>query len=139
MRLETSDRTSWRHIRMATRRLLRATVLAALVPVAAIALQAQGPGNQHDKPVPALAAEPPMLGLHSPHGEAGKARPGGGGASPNITWHNGAIMRAATITPIFWGQRWSDPVFYDDKIAGLQAWHGGIGNSSFANTSNEYI
>ena len=123
---------------MATHRLLRAAFLAALVPVAAIALQAQGNSADHDRPVPSVHAEPPMLGLHWTHGEAGKARPGGGGASPNIVWHNGAIMRSATITPIFWGPRWSDPAFYTDKISGLNAWHNGIGDSSFAATSNEY-
>ena len=122
---------------MATHRLLRAAFLAALVPVAAIAVQAQGHGNP-DRPIPALAAEPPMLGLHQVRGEAGKARPGGGGASPNIVWHNGAIMLTPTVTPIFWGPRWSDPAFYVDKISGLNDWHHGIGGSSFEATSNEY-
>jgi len=79
-----------------------------------------------------------MLGLHKPQGDAGKARPGGGGASPNILWHSGAIMPKATITPIFWGPRWADPTFVSDKVIGLDSWHSGIGNSSFENTSNEY-
>jgi len=123
---------------MATHRLLRAAFLAALVPVAAIALQAQGHGNP-DRPVPALAAEPPMLGLHQVRGEAGRAKPGGGGgSSPNIVWHNGAIMPTATVTPIFWGSRWADPTFVSDKVIGLDSWHAGIRNSSFLGTSNEY-
>jgi len=122
---------------MATHRLLRAAFLAALVPVAAIAVQAQGHGNP-DRPIPALAAEPPMLGLHQVRGEAGKARPGGGGASPNMVWHNGAIMPRVTVKPIFWGPSWSNAGFYADKLDGLHAWHTGIGNSSFADTTNEY-
>lgn len=119
---------------MATHRLLRAAFLAALVPVAAIALQAQGNSASHDKPVPALAAEPPMLGLHWAHGEAGKARPGGGGGNPNLIWHNGAIMPKVTVTPIFWGPSWS----VGEKTDGLDLWHNGIGYSSFAATSNEF-
>ena len=122
---------------MATNRLLRAALLAALVPVAVIAVSAQGHGGGQDRPVPALAAEPPMLGLHWEHGEAGKARPGGGGTS-NIVWHKGAIMPLTTVTPIFWGPSWDNPVFVGDKIGGLNSWHIGVGSSTFANTSNEY-
>jgi len=122
---------------MATHRLLRAALLAALVPLAVIAVQAQGHGNPPDRPVPALAAEPPMLGLHWEHGQAGKARPGGGGTA-NMAWHKGAIMPLTTVTPIFWGPSWGNPGFVGDKIVGLNSWHIGVGGSTFANTSNEY-
>src|SRR4051812_22607254 len=120
---------------MATNRLLRAALLAALVPVAVIAVEAQGPGVLQDRPVPALAAEPPMLGIHWSRGEA--PRPGGGAGagsaaagSPNITWHSGAIMRTTHVEAIFWGPSWNNPAFYADKISGLDTWHHGIGGST---------
>jgi len=79
--------------------------------------------------------EPPALGLHWAKGEAhAKPRPG----SPDMLWHNGAIMTSAVTQAIFWGANWGNSVFVGDKISGLNSWYDGFGGSHYANTSNEY-
>src|SRR5206468_2698400 len=37
-----------------------------------------------------------------PH-RAPAGRHGGGASSPNITYHNGPVLHAARVVPIFWG------------------------------------
>jgi hypothetical protein len=122
---------------MMTSRLVRAAFIAFLAPIAAIVLQAEEPGVLQQRRVPALAAQPPMLGIHWARGEAGKARPGGG-SSPNMTSHGGAIMPTVFIQAIFWGPGWSDSTFVADKFTGLATWHGGLNGNSFTDTSDEY-
>jgi len=122
---------------MEASRLVRAALLAVLAPVAAITLQAEGPGVLQQRGVPALAAQPPMLGIHWARGEAGKGKPGGG-SNPNIIWHNGAIMPTVFVQAIFWGPSWSDSTFVADKFSGLQTWHAGLNGNSFTDTSDEY-
>ena len=40
-----------------------------------------------------------------PHRAPG-GRNGGGASSPNITYHNGPVLHAAKVVPIFWGPSW---------------------------------
>jgi hypothetical protein len=59
---------------------------------------------------------------------------------PNLFmyWHGGRIMPQANVMAIFWGRRWANNDYVDDKIAGLDTWYQGFGNSNYAATSNEY-
>jgi hypothetical protein len=66
------------------------------------------------------------------------ARPGGGSASPDMTFHGGTIMPSSKTQAIFWGVKWSDATFAGDKIDGLGAFYGGFGGSNYAKTSDEY-
>jgi hypothetical protein len=96
--------------------------------------QGQGVGNGA-RGVPALAAEPPMLGIHW----ARDAQPSGNaGANPNMTWHNGAIMLNSWVEPIYWGPSWDKPSFVGDKETGLESWYRGVSGSAYADTSDEY-
>jgi hypothetical protein len=78
--------------------------------------------------------DPPMLGVQW----AREAKPVPGGTSPNMTWHNGAIMPSASATAIFWGTSWGSSSFVGDKITGLDTWYNGVGGSKYAATSTEY-
>jgi len=78
-------------------------------------------------------ANPPALGLHW---AKGYAKPGGG--SPNMLWHNGAIMTSSVVQTIFWGTSWANTSFVNDKISGLDSWYTGFDNSNYAKTSDEY-
>jgi hypothetical protein len=79
-------------------------------------------------------ANPPALGLHWARGQA---KPGGGG-SPDMLWHNGAIMTTSTVQAIYWGASWGNASFVGDKISGLDAWYTGFNSSNYAKTSDEY-
>lgn len=69
----------------------------------------------------------------------GGGKPGGGGGSPNLVYHNGPVMTAgAYVEPIFWGTSWSNSAFVGDKIAGLEAFYSGMGGTNYARTNTEY-
>src|SRR5216684_647637 len=121
---------------MVRNRLLHAALLATLVSAVVITLRADGQGVLQERAIPALAADPPMLGVHWARGEARGAGPAAG-ANPNLTWHNGAIMPSTFVQAIYWGPSWLNSG-WSYKINGLDIWHQGIGASSFADTSNEY-
>jgi hypothetical protein len=76
--------------------------------------------------------EPPKRGIHWAKGH----KPSRGGGSPDMLWHNGAIMIAASTAAIFWGPSWvTSP---GDKISGMETWYSGFGGSHYAGTSDEY-
>lgn len=79
--------------------------------------------------------EPPKLGQHWAKGFAHQA---GSKRSPNMIWHNGAILNSSAVTSIFWGTSWSNSSFAGDKISGLDNWYTGFSNSNYAKTSDEY-
>ena len=79
--------------------------------------------------------EPPALGLHWAKGFIHAA---GSHHSPNMTWHNGAIINSSAVTAIYWGTSWGTPSFVGDKISGLDTWYTGYSNSNYAKTSDEY-
>ncbi len=79
--------------------------------------------------------EPPMLGAHEPRGFAHKGG-GGGTSSPQMTFHNGAIMTNAVTQAIFWGASWAN--YSGDKMTGLDSWYEGHGGSDYAKASDEY-
>jgi hypothetical protein len=52
--------------------------------------------------------EPPALGLALGQG---LRHAGGSHRSPNMTWHNGAIITSSAATAIFWGTSWGNSSF----------------------------
>ena len=104
-------------------------VLIQVVILSALA-GAQNPATQKVK----RDVGPPALGIHWAKG-VGHATTTG---SPNMLWHNGAIMTSSTIQAIYWGSSWSNAAFVADKISGLDTWHVGFSNSNYAKTSDEY-
>jgi hypothetical protein len=119
---------------MYMKRLSIAFVFATMVSAAGVATsgaQNQGQGNQGQGGPPPVA-EPPMSGIQWARGEA---RPGGGGGSPLLTYHGGPVMTTgAYVEPIFWGSSG----FQADKVAGLQSFYAGMGNSTYDATNKEY-
>ena len=79
--------------------------------------------------------EPPKLG---PHWTKEFARAAGSRKSPNMTWHNGAIINSSAVTTIYWGTSWGNSSFVGDKISGLDSWYIGFSTSNYAKTSDEY-
>lgn len=96
------------------------------------ALFAQDADDGHGKP------EPPMAGIHWAKGQAQKS---GGAArnSPLMINHGGDIMPyVQPVQAIFWGTSWSTTGFIGDKIAGIDSFYSGVGNSTYAHTCSEY-
>jgi len=77
---------------------------------------------------------PPALGIHWAKG----ARHAKSAGSPDMIWHNGAIMTSSTVQAIYWGASWGNASFVGDKISGLDTWYTGYSNSNYAKTSDEY-
>ncbi|HEY8817909.1 MAG TPA: hypothetical protein VIM25_03725 [Candidatus Limnocylindrales bacterium] len=59
----------------------------------------------------------------------------GGHSSPNLLFHNGAILKSSAVTAIYWGRSWTDP---GDKISGLDSFYSSVGGSGYMNTNTEY-
>lgn len=55
--------------------------------------------------------------------------------SPDMLWHNGAIMNDAKVTAIYWGKSWSAG---DTKVSDLGQFYTGFSGSNYAATSDEY-
>jgi len=96
-------------------------------------------------PAAQAAKHPDGMDIHagSPHGqviahEAHNAAGAGRGGSANMSWHNGGIMVTSDITPIFWGAKWANTSFTDDKESGLASFYSGYSGSNYAKTSDEY-
>jgi len=100
--------------------------------------------QEHGRPELATT-EPPMLGLHwargaEPEAKLQHAPPfGGGGSSPNITYHGGPVMNSGTLVEaIFWGPKWSISTFAGDKVAGINTFYTNVGGTRYAGTNAEY-
>ena len=107
--------------------------VAALVCLAAIAVAggataAQGP--------PSFAAGPAFGYIPSHNAnQAGPARPG---RTLLLQWHNGPVMHATTVVPVFWGSKWSNSTFAGDKTTGLDYFYSHVGGTAYLHTNSEY-
>jgi hypothetical protein len=121
---------------------MKARVLTALATVAALA--ACSPPDSPTSPTPgspSFSQNPndeiqndPKVHVHLPKGQA---RPGGGG-SPLLLYHGGAIMTSSVVKAIFWGPSWNNGTFVGDKITGLATFYSKVGGSSYMGTNTEY-
>ena len=64
------------------------------------------------------------------------ARKNGGGGSPLMTSHGGAILATNKTQAIFWGTSWQG--YTGDKVSGLETFFKGFGGSRYAGTNTEY-
>jgi hypothetical protein len=55
-----------------------------------------------------------------------------------LTWHAGPVMHSTTVVPVYWGSRWSNSLFVNDKVTGLDYFYSHIGGSGYAHTNSEY-
>jgi hypothetical protein len=66
------------------------------------------------------------------------AKPGGGSHYFALQWHNGPVMHATTVVPVYWGSSWGSSSFVGDKVSGLDTLYSGIGGTAYARTNGEY-
>ena len=100
----------------------------------AVSLPAWTQSREHDE---SDQADPPMLGLHVAREHA--SHTGGSSSSPNMLNHGGPVMPSTVAATIFWGTNWSNASFAGDKISGMDLWYQGVGSSTYAKTSDEYL
>jgi len=81
-----------------------------------------------------MKADPPALGIHWARGAAhtGQAR----SRTPNMTYHNGPIMKNVYTQAIFWGTSW--PSYSGDEITGIDTFYNGINGTQYARTVDEF-
>ena len=107
-----------------------ATVVAALC-VAGIA--AAGSSARVGNAPAALDAKPAHGFIPSRHANAAaRAR------VSQLIWHNGPVMHATTVVPVYWGSHWGNSSFVGDKVTGLNTLYSGIGGTPYARTNGEY-
>lgn len=71
---------------------------------------------------------------------AGKPGGAGGGGAKNLSYHGGKILTgsATYVEPIYWGVKWGQSAFIDDKITGLEKFYTGLDGSTYMNSNTEY-
>src|SRR5258708_30897632 len=104
-------------------------VLALVVLMATVGLSAQQSAAKDEAARDAELApqspdaqpEPPALGIHWAKGSVNPNRPAkpGGGTSPLMLWHNGAIMTDSAVKVIYWGTSLTNSSFFRPKIPRL--------------------
>jgi hypothetical protein len=86
-----------------------------------------------------VANDPPIRGVHLTRDEVeAEAKASGRPSSPNLIYHGGPILHTTSAGAIFWGPGWANSTFVGDKINGIDSWYRGVGNSTYARTSDEY-
>jgi len=91
----------------------------------------------------ARAAGPEVQVAGDKHGLAfARGQAGGHGQSALLLYHNGGVMTSgAAVQAIYWGSKWGTngtTTFAGDKVTGLTTLYGGLSNSSYLRTTNEY-
>src|SRR5262245_16705750 len=106
-----------------SKRLAVAVVAAAVCCAAIVATSATaGTGGR-----PELATGP-ASGFVPANAHA--ARPGGGGHVFLLNWYGGPVMHSTTVVPVYWGTRWTNSTFVNDKVTGLDYFYSHVGGSS---------
>lgn len=100
-----------------------AVLVGALVCMAAVA----GPAPAEPKPNLTYGKQ---LGLAHVKG-AGAVK-----GVAQLAYHNGEIMTAATVTPIFWGTSWATHT--GDTFDGINAFYAGLSDTAYMKTNVEY-
>ena len=55
-----------------------------------------------------------------------------------LVYQGGTVLHGTKVKAIFWGPEWTSATFAGDKIKGIDSLLGGLGGSSYANTTTEY-
>jgi hypothetical protein len=80
------------------------------------------------------------LDAQSAHGfvPARNAKPAARSHYFALLWHNGPVMHATTVVPVYWGSSWANSSFVGDKVSGLDTFYSGVGGTAYARTNGEY-
>jgi hypothetical protein len=83
---------------------------------------------------------PDALDAQPAHGfvPSRNANAGGGSHYFALQWHNGPVMHATTVVPVYWGSSWGNQSFVGDKVTGLDTFYSGVGGTAYARTNGEY-
>ena len=109
-------------------------VLAAIVATACLASVVGAAGIATAAGPPSFAAGPAFGFVPSHNANHQKPR----GRTVLLAWHGGPVMHSTTVVPLFWGSRWKDSTFTNDKITGLDYFYSHVGGSGYAHTNSEY-
>jgi hypothetical protein len=53
--------------------------------------------------------------------------------------HGGSVVPRVHIQPIFWGNKWSNPAYVQDKVTGMMEFYNGLVGSTYINLANMYL
>src|SRR5262249_4223336 len=82
--------------------------------------------------------EPRQLGKHLAKGQANNGAGSYGGDDPLLFHVGGSVVSFPTeVHPIYWGLKWGNSAFVNDKISGLALFYAGA-SSHYLSTNTEY-
>ena len=47
-------------------------------------------------------------------------------------------MHSTTVVPVYWGTKWGNPSFLQDKVSGLDNFYSNVHGTQYAHTNSEY-
>jgi hypothetical protein len=75
--------------------------------------------------------------LFLPRGQV-RSDAGRAGGRVLLSNHGGGVLTSSSVTAIFWGNSWQNATFVGDKVTGLDGFFGGMAQSGYAKTCDEY-
>ena len=112
----------------------RTLLTAVLIPAVAV-IGCAGDPSAVGEGEEALRGE--INRVHLPDQASFFARPGGGGGS-NLTYHNGPVIHAAHVVPIFWGPSWGSGGSDAANATTIQGYLANFGTSSHYAVITQY-
>ena len=114
------------------------SVLAAVVATVCVASVVAAAGTATAAGGPPSVAAGPAFGFVPSRNVNHASHSNRRGRVSLLTWHFGPVMHSTTVAPIYWGSKWGDSSFVDDKVSGLDTFYSKVHGTAYAHTNSEY-
>ena len=114
------------------------SVLAAVVATVCLASVVAAAGTATAAGGPPSVAAGPAFGFVPSRNVNHASHSNRRGRVSLLTWHFGPVMHSTTVAPIYWGSKWGDSSFVDDKVSGLDTFYSKVHGTAYAHTNSEY-
>ena len=114
------------------------SVLAAVVATVCLASVVAAAGTATAAGGPPSVAAGPAFGFVPSRNVNHASHSNRRGRVSLLTWHFGPVMHSTTVAPIYWGSKWGDPSFVNDKVSGLDTFYSKVHGTAYAHTNSEY-
>ena len=114
------------------------SVLAAVVATVCLASFVAAAGTATAAGGPPSVAAGPAFGFVPSRNVNHASHSNRRGRVSLLTWHFGPVMHSTTVAPIYWGSKWGDSSFVDDKVSGLDTFYSKVHGTAYAHTNSEY-
>jgi hypothetical protein len=114
------------------------SVLAAVVATVCLASVVAAAGTATAAGGPPSVAAGPAFGFVPSRNVNHASHANRRGRISLLSWHFGPVMHSTTVAPVYWGSKWGNSSFVDDKVSGLHTFYSNVHGTAYAHTNSEY-